>query len=289
MNRSSPYEGFELAYQRVGTGRPVVLIHGWPGDHTDYDLLIPMIKVHADVIAVDLRGFGCSDKHSVDPESAYSGKAQARAVIALMEELGLQDAIICGYDVGSCVARNIASMRADLVSSMVLSPPLPGAGHRLLELAKASEFWYAAFNKLGIFSRLVDGNMDAAKAYLTHFWSHWSGPAYQFDEGRLAHLTDVYSAPGSFEASCAFYKTSDNPLTASAAELLPERDDRLTTPTIVLWPENDPIFPADWSDRLAEFFVRYRLVVMPMIGHFSPVEGAPYFARAIHDLLEEEK
>jgi pimeloyl-ACP methyl ester carboxylesterase len=39
MQYSAPAQGFRLAYERTGSGDPVVLLHGWPGDHTDYDQL----------------------------------------------------------------------------------------------------------------------------------------------------------------------------------------------------------------------------------------------------------
>jgi pimeloyl-ACP methyl ester carboxylesterase len=79
MAFSTPFEGFRLAYDRAGSGSPVVLLHGWPGDRTDYDRLVPQLTDHADVIAPDLRGFGESDKHHVDVEQHYSGLGQANA------------------------------------------------------------------------------------------------------------------------------------------------------------------------------------------------------------------
>ncbi len=68
MKYSLPAEGFRLAYDRIGSGQSVVLLHGWPGDHTDYRKLVPLLADSADVIVPDLRGFGLSDKHLVDPE-----------------------------------------------------------------------------------------------------------------------------------------------------------------------------------------------------------------------------
>ena len=43
MKLSSPIEGFRLAYDRVGSGPPVVLLHGWPGDRTDFRDLVPLL------------------------------------------------------------------------------------------------------------------------------------------------------------------------------------------------------------------------------------------------------
>lgn len=72
MLTSAPVDGFRLAYERAGSGSPVVLLHGWPGDHTDYDDLVPLLSGGAEVIVPDLRGFGQSDKHAEPPGEAYS-------------------------------------------------------------------------------------------------------------------------------------------------------------------------------------------------------------------------
>ena len=73
MQRSAPVDGFSLAYERSGSGPPVVLLHGWPGDHTDYEDLAPLLTERAEVLIPDLRGFGESDKHPEPPADAVLG------------------------------------------------------------------------------------------------------------------------------------------------------------------------------------------------------------------------
>ena len=89
MPHSAPVDGFSLAYDRSGTGEPVILLHGWPGDRTDYRVLGPALALGSgcDVIVPDLRGFGQSDKHRADPAEQYSPSAQARSVAGLIREL----------------------------------------------------------------------------------------------------------------------------------------------------------------------------------------------------------
>ncbi len=150
MQYSAPIDGFRLAYERSGSGPSVVLLHGWPGDHTDWDQLVPRLSEVADVLAPDLRGFGQSDKHEADPEEIYSARGQARAVAALLDELGLKDAVVAGYDVGGAVSQMLAERRPDLVKALVVSPHLPGAGKRVLELEPVREFWYTSFHQLDL-------------------------------------------------------------------------------------------------------------------------------------------
>ena len=83
-SRSSPVDGFRLAFDRHGSaGAPaVVLLHGWPGNRHDYRRVVPLLTDAADVIVPDLRGFGGSDKHAVDVRHFYSASAQAAQPIA---------------------------------------------------------------------------------------------------------------------------------------------------------------------------------------------------------------
>ena len=171
MARSAPVDGFTLAYDRSGAGHPVVLLHGWPGDRTDFEALVPLLEDRAEVVVPDLRGFGGSDKHPAPPAEAYSATAQARSVLGLLDELGLTDPVLAGYDIGSRIAQEAARTAPDRVRALVLSPPLPGAGDRVLTAEAQREFWYQPFHALGLVEELLDGRPEAVRAYLRHFWS----------------------------------------------------------------------------------------------------------------------
>src|SRR6266571_9106840 len=283
MRQEAAVDGFRLAYERTGagTGPPVVLLHGWPGDRTDYRAVVPLVAPAADVIVPDLRGFGGSDKHQADPAHQYDAAAQARSVIGLIGELRLGPAVIAGYDIGSRIAQAVARDRPDLVRALVIAPPLPGIGDRILAPQAQPEFWYQAFHNLELSTQLVDGQPEAVRAYLRHFWSHWSGPGYEPDAGHLDHLVSAYAPPGAFAASIAWYRAGAGSVAASLAERAPAPGDRIAVPTTVLWPEHDPLFPREWSDRLDEFFSAVDLRFVDGVGHFTPLECPQEFAEAI--------
>ena len=75
MHQAAAVDGFRLAFDRAGRGPAVLLLHGWPGDRTDYRDVVPLVSTAADVVVPDLRGFGESDKHRADPASQYSAAA----------------------------------------------------------------------------------------------------------------------------------------------------------------------------------------------------------------------
>lgn len=277
-------DGFSLAYDVTGSGAPVVLLHGWPGDRTDYRDLVPLLSGCSAVVP-DLRGFGHSTKLAADPVSHYSSAAQARSVADLMTSLGLAQAVVVGYDIGSMIAQALARSRPDLVRALVITPPLPGIGKRIFGPVPLREFWYQQFHRLPLSVELIDGNPAAVREYLRHFWSHWSGPSFSLSPADLEHLVSVYGAPGAFTASIQWYRARTGAASATAAEVTPSPAERLTVPTAVLWPEFDPLFPREWSDRIDEFFSRARLRFVDGAGHFAPLEYPELLAEEVHGFL----
>ncbi|GAB3945467.1 alpha/beta hydrolase [Kribbella albertanoniae] len=290
--RSAAVDGFELEYDRSGEGPAVVLLHGWPGDRTDYRVLAPMlVERGCEVVVPDLRGFGASYVAAIDPTrldspaavdpAEYGAAGQARSVIGLIEELGLDRPVLAGYDVGSRVAQAIARSRPELIDGLVVAPPLPGIGKRFFSEQAQREFWYQSFHRLPLIEELIDGKPDAVRSYLNHFWQHWSGPGFVPD---LEHLVEVYSVPGAFTASLNWYRGGSGAVAMSAAETAPASYERINVPTVVLWPEFDPLFPRAWSDRLDDFFSDVRLRTVDGVGHYAPLEYPEILAEEIAGL-----
>jgi pimeloyl-ACP methyl ester carboxylesterase len=187
--------------------------------------------------------------------------------------------VLAGYDIGSRIAQALARERPDLVRALVIAPPLPGIGGRILAPEAQREFWYQAFHQLEVCTELIDGQPEAVRAYLRHFWSHWSGPGYEPGEDALDHLVSVYGAPGAFTASIAWYRAGAGSVAAALAEQVPAA--KIAVPATVLWPEHDPLFPRAWSDRVGEFFASARVSWLDGAGHFAPLEAPGPFAAAV--------
>jgi pimeloyl-ACP methyl ester carboxylesterase len=294
MPRSAPFEGFSLGYDRIGSGPAVILLNGWPGDRHDYDLLVPRLSDRAEVIPVDLRGYGESDKHSdvagsENMENWYGVVGEAGAIIHLIGELGLSNVILGGYDVGSFVAQTVASLRPDLVKGLVVSPPLPGAGRRILEVEPVRVYWYSSFIRTPLAEELLDGKPEAVRPFLHYLISYWSGPNHVVDEARINHLTEIYSQPGTFIGGSGHYRTNwNNPVTFYANETTPPKKKRITTPTSILWAEFDPCFPLSWADRLDDFFTDWKMETLKGCGHFTPIEAPDRWAVAVKEHLARQ-
>jgi pimeloyl-ACP methyl ester carboxylesterase len=285
MPRSAPVDGFSLEYDRTGSGPAVVLLHGWPGSRADHREVAALLREHADVVVPDLRGFGGSDRHERPPAEAYSADAQAESVFGLIEELRLDRPVLAGYDVGGRVAQAVARHWPDDVRGLVLSPPLPGIGERILEPEAQAEFWYQPFHRLALSEALIDGDERAVRAYLEHFWTHWSAPGWALERARLDELVALYARPGAFAASIAWYRAGAGAVARSLAERVPAPLDRLAVPTTILWPELDPLFPPAWSDRVEQFVADVELHLLHGVGHFVPLEAPAAVADAVRRRL----
>jgi pimeloyl-ACP methyl ester carboxylesterase len=278
MLLSAPVDGFRLAYERAGGGTPAVLLHGWPGARQDYREVVPLVAERADAIVSDLRGFGDSDRHERPAGDAYSAEAQAASVLGLIRELELDRPVLVGYDIGSRIAQRIARDEPDAIRALVLSPPLPGAGDRILTQDGMREFWYQPFHRLPLSHELIDGDPRAVRAYLAHFWDHWSAPAWSLPADRLEELVALYARPGAFTASTAWYRAGSGAVAQSAAERPPPEP--IGIPCAVLWGEHEPLFPVAWADRLGAWYADVELHVLDGVGHFAPVEAPHAVAEA---------
>jgi pimeloyl-ACP methyl ester carboxylesterase len=120
----------------------VILLHGWPGDRTDYRELIPRLD-GCEVVVPDLRGFGESDKHLADPRTQYDTKAHARSVAALITELGLErpvaaeadlDHLVSVYSPAGAFTASISWYRAGAgpsAAAAAMAETVPAPGDRL--------------------------------------------------------------------------------------------------------------------------------------------------------------
>ncbi len=99
MNKAS-LNGLQLAYERFGRGTPLVLIHGYPLDHTIWNPVVPLLESGFDLILPDLRGFGQSDT----VRTQYTLTDMAADLAALLDFLKIKTAVIAGHSMGGYVA-----------------------------------------------------------------------------------------------------------------------------------------------------------------------------------------
>lgn len=107
----------ELAYEVIGSGTPLIQIHGAGFGHRNFAALSPFLKDHFLVIDVDLRGFGESDR----PIQEYTFEGWANDVARFMDALEIQRAHVHGSSMGGAVAITLAARHPDRLLGLVVS------------------------------------------------------------------------------------------------------------------------------------------------------------------------
>src|SRR2546427_3818865 len=280
-------DGLELHYVRRGQGSStVLLLHGWPGFWYDWRRVLPRLAQLTSVIAMDLRGFGASAKPDWPPRSAYSAEAQARNVLALLDQLQLETVLLVGYDVGSRVAQTVAQMAPGRVQGLALSAPVyPGFGTRPLEPAAQKERWYQHFHTLTQADQLIGHDRETVRLYLSYFYDHWVGNKQALRPKEFEEIVKTYAQPEAARGSIAWYRAGGGSgqvaLTSGNIPPVP-----IPHPTMILWGATDPIAPPAWADRLGDTFSHLLGVqFLPDIGHFVPFEAPEAVVEAIRTVI----
>lgn len=138
----------QLHYIIGGQGEPLVLLPGWPQTWWSYHKIMPTLVDRYQVIAVELRGMGSSDK----PMGGYSKKVMASDVAALLDQLGIGRSSIAGHDIGAAVAFSFAAHFPHKTKKLILlDTPHPDENmYRLpmLPTGLGLHPWWVAFNQV---------------------------------------------------------------------------------------------------------------------------------------------
>jgi pimeloyl-ACP methyl ester carboxylesterase len=145
-----------------GDGPPLLLVHGWPQTWYAWRMLMPTLARDFQVIAVDQRGIGLSDK----PPDGYDTATLANDLVALMDTLGHPRFATYGTDTGMPIAYALAADHPDRLARLVVSEaPLPGitpSPPLFLPPLLNARLWHLAFNQLPaeVNERLVRGREE---------------------------------------------------------------------------------------------------------------------------------
>ena len=116
MLKKLTHAGIDLAYDRRGSGTPLVLIHGYPLDHSIWDEVAGLLENDFDLIIPDVRGFG----ESTTVDESYTMTDLAGDMAAILDSLGLEKAAFAGHSMGGYVALAFAKAFPDRISGLSL-------------------------------------------------------------------------------------------------------------------------------------------------------------------------
>ena len=110
-------DGTRIAYRELGDGPAVLLVHGWPTSSFLYRNVMPALAEHNRVVAIDLPGFGESDK---PVDARYDFDFFERAIDAFLAAVGIDRVAIVGHDLGGPVVVHWALGRLERVTGIGL-------------------------------------------------------------------------------------------------------------------------------------------------------------------------
>jgi pimeloyl-ACP methyl ester carboxylesterase len=234
------------------------------------DVLQPLAVEH-DLIAIDLPGFGESDRPPPH-EFSYDIPGFAQTVREVLDRLGVARAAVLGHSMGGAVALALTARspervsRAILVCPVVYPLPLP-AEERLLMSPVGALLWKHVVNRALVGrlwrARHVRDPRSVTDAWLDYYW---------------ARLNRAGGRDAAYAAGLALSRVSEAPADPA----------RVRAPTLLVWPEEDRVVPLAHGKRLATAIAGSRLAVVPACGHDVFLERPDEFVRQVAPFLAED-
>lgn len=269
-------DGATVHFQEFGErGNPtLLLIHGYTASTYVWHEVAPVFAENGfHVIAVDLLGFGYSDKPSWFD---YKITSQARMISRLMDRLGIGRATIAGSSYGGAVAATLALDYAERVEKLILVDSVINddlRDHPILRLA--------ALPGIG---ELFTPFIADSKAYLKIRMKGSLAPA------NYNLITDerLESVLRPLKAADAHHSLLETSRQWDANRI--EQDAHLINhPTLIVWGENDTLIPLHNGETLYNSIVHSRFIVLKDCGHVPQEEKPALFAEIVTEFCRDKK
>ena len=253
------FEGFALEHRqardvtfrlrRGGKGPPLLLLHGNPQTHAMWHRVAPVLAQRFEVICPDLVGYGFTTKPPVSADhAAYSKRAVAADLIALMRGLGHERFAMVGHDRGARVAHRMALDWPDAVQKLCLLDIVPTLHHFEsggMDFAMGYYHWFFLAQPHPKPERMI--LRDVEDWFDMHTSREPKGKGFFHPEARADYLAALHEA-GTVQGICEDYRA------AATIDLAHDRasravGDKLRCPLLALWGAKGKI--ATWYDALA--------------------------------------
>jgi pimeloyl-ACP methyl ester carboxylesterase len=282
----------DIAYDEQGNadGWPAILLHGFPYDIHAYDEVTPrLVAQGARVIVPYLRGYGPT--RFLSPATVRSGEQAALGadLLALLNALKIEQAVLGGYDWGGRAACIVAALYPSRVRGLVSVN-----GYNIQNIAKAMEpdtpdkehrLWYQYYfhserGRAGLTRHRAD--------FCRLLWSLWS-PTWRFDDDTYARSAAAFDNPDFVDVVIHSYRhryglVDGDPQFAEIERGL-AASPAITVPSVTLDGDADGVTPLGGREAgLKRFTGRHENRIVPGVGHNLPQEAPEAFAAAVLDV-----
>ncbi len=261
--------GLRVFYNRSGRGRPLVLVHGYSMSHYAWRRVIPALAAEHDVIAIDLPGFGESDRPA-PTAYRYDAAGFMDTLLGVLDALHLERAAFAGHSMGAAAALYTAARRPERVERLVLVDPLiypfalpPEA--RVVQLPVVGDWAFRALSSRGFIKRFMRKHIYADPAVASEDW--------------VDYVWERLNRPGGLAAAAAALRfVADPSMVARSVRAV-------RAPTSIIWGEGDRLFPPAWARRVAADIVGAEVTIIPNCGHSPPEERPDEWLAAVLPFL----
>lgn len=253
-------------HERAGAGPAVVLLHGFGASSFCWRRVIPLMAESHDVIALDLNGFGYTERPR--GTSAYSTSGQAALVVSVLDKLDVDSAVIVGHSYGAGVAAYLAQEHPDRVRALALvdGGAAVSRSRRGLPaiLQPLVSWWVTSFmlNERAIGEALRGSVRDPVVV--------------------TADMVEGYLRPLRVEGLDRALRGLTAPPPEFQAKVEPSR---IRQPTLIVWGREDEVIPLRVGESLFEALPDARLHVIEECGHLPMEETPEEFVAALREFL----
>lgn len=253
----------DIAYDDHGIGQPVIFLHAFPLNRSMWsDLIVSLLEAQRfRLVALDWRGFGESEINT----DRTTMELLADDVAALMDALGMQQAVLCGLSMGGYAAFAFLRKYPERVRGLILADTRPGADS---EEGKANREKVA---------QLVEeqGSGAIADLQIPNLLSDYTRQHRPDVEAKVRQMINAATSAGIAAASRGMAIRSDS------TDLLA----RIRCPTLVLVGEDDGLIPPTVAHDYATKISDAQFTVIAQSGHLSNLEQPVSFLHTVREFL----
>ncbi len=269
--------GVEFHLAEAGSGEDVVLcLHGWPQHWYEWRHLMPALADRHRVLALDLRGFGWSDA----PSDGYEKEELATDVLAVLDELGLEQVKLVGHDWGGWVGFLLclrAPQRFERFLALNILPPWVSARAMIPHLWR---FWYQWL----ILSPGIGYGLHRSGKFVPKVLVGASTRREAWDEETLSAFAENLAEPARARAAVQMYRVFN---LREALPIMRGRyaHQRLEVPTRLLFGTDDTALRPEIMDGYQRHAEDMEVELVPGCGHFIADERPDLVAERAREFL----
>jgi pimeloyl-ACP methyl ester carboxylesterase len=245
-------DGINIAYTRRGDGAPLVLIHGYPLDHSIWNEVAPLLEPDFDLIIPDMRGFGDSDAMEADDSIVDYASDIAR----LLTHLKVNKAYVAGHSMGGYVALAFARMYEERLNGLGMISSQMAADTQERKAGR-----YATAEQV-----MKEGVQPVVEAMTTKLSAD---PAIQ------DFVREMMARQPALGVASALRAMANRPDSSDIFRAFP-------FPVVIVHGEADMLIPVERGQEMKDALASAHYVELPGVGHMPMMENPKGVSEALH-------